>query len=226
MMGALATAGVRGHRFTSSSGYGAFLVLHLRARGVMFSVIAVGVVALIAWAGANHLMSQPFSSGPDARIPVVMGAPLLAAIVVSFGLSGRDEWLERSTAFPWRRVRAVHATVMAVVAGAILALTGLRAAQTYGSFELVRNTVGFLGLVLVAAAVVGVGLAWLPVSAYAAVIYLAAPRDLGGHTVWWTWPLQPWSTSTAAWMAAMLVVVGVVAYSWCGARLTSDNSHT
>ncbi|NDL56930.1 hypothetical protein [Phytoactinopolyspora mesophila] len=225
-MGALTTAGPRIHRHPRrGTSWVRFLGLHMRARLVPYGVVAVALVAAVSWAAAGYLMDRPFSSGPDARIPVVVAAPLVCSILLSMGLGGRDELLERSTAVPWRAVRAGHVVVMATVPGVALALTGMRASQTYGAFELVRNTAGFAGVVLLAAVALGAGLAWLPVGIYAGVVYLAAPRDLPEHTVWWTWPLQPWGTTGAAWVAAALFVAGLILYCRLGARAGHDHDH-
>jgi hypothetical protein len=50
------------------------------------------------------------------------------------------------------------------------------------SFEMVRNTAGYVGLVAGAATLIGARLAWAPAFGYAAVVYIAAPKPLRADT--------------------------------------------
>jgi hypothetical protein len=104
------------------------------------------------------------------------------------------------------------------VLGAGLAAIGLWEPFVYGAFELVRNVFGYVGMVAGATVVVGARLTWAPAFGYAAVVHLAAPKPLRPETAWWTWPLQPWSASPAAWTAVLLFVAGVILYAHFGPR--------
>jgi hypothetical protein len=192
--------------------------LHLRYRGVPAFVVGVAVVALLAWLAADWLVHRDWLGGAEARIPVVAAAPLLAAVLASSGLGGADEELERTTAVPWRLIRALHVLGAFVLVGGVLAVTALWESRTYGAHELVRNAAGYVGMVAAASVVTGTRLAWAPAFGYAAVVYLAAPKPLRPETAWWTWPLQPWNASPAAWAAALLFVAGIILYAHFGPR--------
>jgi hypothetical protein len=192
--------------------------LHLRARGALFFAAGVVGVAAAGWWAADWLVHREWLGGADARIPVVAAAPLLGAVLAATGLGGADEELERSTAVPWRRIRALHILAVTAVLGVALAMIGLWEPRTYGAFELVRNVSGYLGMVAGASAVLGARLAWAPAFGYAAVVYLAAPKPLRPETAWWTWPLQPWSASMAARTAAALFFAGIILYANFGPR--------
>jgi hypothetical protein len=87
----------------------------------------------------------------------------------------------------------------------------------------VIDGLGFVGLVTGSAAVLGARLAWVPAFAYAAVVYIAAPKPILPESAWWTWPLQQWGTDVAAWTAVTLFVAGTVCYVLMGARPSRDS---
>jgi len=192
--------------------------LHLRGRGVPAAVAGVAVVAVVAWLAADWLVHRDWLSGAEARIPVVAAAPLLGAVLISGGLGGADEELDRAAAVPWRLIRALHVVSAFVLVGGALAATSLWEPRIYGAYELVRNTAGYVGMVAAAAPMTGARLAWAPAFGYAAVMYIAAAKPLRPETAWWTWPLQPWRTELAAWVAGGLLVAGLALYVRLGSR--------
>lgn len=196
--------------------------LHVRARTLPLTVVGVVAVAVVGWWASDWLVHRAWSTGADARIPVVVGAPLLAAVFVSVGLGAWDEELEGSTARRWRWIRLTHIAAATLMVGIGLGLIGLWEAREYGSFELVRNVLGFMGLIGVGAALLGARLAWVPPFAYAAVVYFAAPKPVEPGAAWWTWPLQPWETTAATWAATVLFAVGTGVYVLKGARPSRD----
>ncbi|MGN9807757.1 hypothetical protein ACTMSW_00130 [Micromonospora sp. BQ11] len=197
------------------------LTLHLRSRGASTFLVGVGVIALLAWAAGTWLASRPYFDGPAARVPVVALAPLLAALLLGPTLASADEDLERSTPLPWRAWRAGHLLVAALVTAMALSLAGLRAPDTYGAQELVRNALGCIGLVAGGAVLLGVRLAWLPAFVYVCAVYAAAPRHTGVVVAAWAWPIQP-STTAASWLtAAAIFAVGTAGYVHGGARASA-----
>ncbi|WP_431876858.1 hypothetical protein [Micromonospora marina] len=194
------------------------LTLHLRSRGATTFVAGVGVIALLAWAAGTWLASRPYFDGPAARVPVVAVAPLLAALLLGPTLASADEDLERSTPLPWRAWRASHLLVAALATALALSLAGLRAPDTYGAQELVRNALGCIGLVAGGAVLLGVRLAWLPAFVYVCAVYAAAPRQNSAVVAACAWPIQP-STTAASWLtAATIFAVGAAGYVHGGAR--------
>jgi hypothetical protein len=178
--------------------------LHLRARGVPLFLAGLIVTAALAAAAARWLATSVHFDGPGARVPVVVLAPLLAAILLGPTLAGADESLERSLPVPWRLIRSGHLMAAAVVIPAALAAAGLPDPAIYGLYALTRNTLGCLGLVAGAAALLGARLAWLPAFGYVCAVYAAAPARDGGWEEIWAWPVQP-STAGVSWLTAVAV---------------------
>lgn len=198
---------------------GRFIWLHARARAAPSTAAGVAIAGLSAWISATWLVHREFSAGAADRVPVAVGAPLVAVVLVSIGLSGTDEEMEGSTAARWWRIRAIHVLAAAAVAGSALGLGGLWEPQTYGAFELARNTVGYLGIVLVSAVLLGAGLAWVPVFGYVTTMYLASAQSQNDDIALWAWPVQQASVTNASWVAAAAGAFGLVVYSAWGSRI-------
>ncbi|WP_028193036.1 hypothetical protein [Salinispora pacifica] len=198
---------------------GRLLRLHLRARGASAFVAGASAIALLAWAGGTWLAAQPHLGGPAARLPVVVLAPLLAAVLLGPTLAGADEELERGTPLRWPAWRVGHVLLAVLAVATALALTGLRAPETFGAQALARNTLGWIGLVAGATALLGARLAWLPAFGYGCVVYLAAPRDAGVFVALWAWPVQP-ATAAASWLAAGgVLALGLAGYAYRGSAV-------
>ncbi|MFI6761043.1 hypothetical protein ACIBF5_18095 [Micromonospora sp. NPDC050417] len=191
--------------------------LHLRARGGPVFATGLGLVTLLTWGAGTWIAGRPYFDGPASRVPVVMLAPLLAAVLLSPTLAGADEELERGTARPWRRWRLGHLLLAVAGIGAALTSTGLRAPEVFGAHALLRNTLGCVGLVALGAALLGARLAWLPAFGYVCAVYAAGPRS-GDAARFWAWPLQPSSVSASWLTAGTLFAVGTFWYASRGAR--------
>ncbi|MEV6692115.1 hypothetical protein AB0M35_11685 [Micromonospora sp. NPDC051196] len=191
--------------------------MHLTARGGPAFLVGLVVIAVLAWAAGSWLADRPTFGGSVARIPVVALAPLLAAVLLGPSLAGADEELERGTPLPWRVWRTGHVLLAAVLSAAVLSLAGLADPHTFGAYALVRNTLGHTGLVVGAAALLGVRLAWLPAFCYGCAVYAAAPRGTDRVTAIWAWPVQP-SSATVSWLVVgVLFVAGITGYVLRGA---------
>lgn len=192
--------------------------LHLRARGIPVFVAGLLVTAALAAVTADWLASRAYFDGPGARVPVVALAPLLAALLLGPTLGGADETLERSLPTPWRLIRFGHLAAAILATALALTAAGLPDPAIYGVHALARNTIGCVGLVAGAAALLGARLAWVPAFGYVCGVYAAAPARDGGAEELWAWPVQP-STADASWWAALIVfAVGAAAYTRYGAK--------
>lgn len=197
------------------------LWLYSRARHLQWVVPLLLLLAITSWRIALWLAHYVYFDGVNARAPVAIVAPLLAAVLISVTLSGADVDLERSTARLSIRWRTIHALAAAVIPGALLAITALDQPQIWGSYALVRNTIGLVGIVLIAATVLPSTLTWSPALVYVIVVYLAAPRTPEYGSSWWAWPMQP-GTPDSSWIcAAILVITGAVAYGRHGPAATN-----
>lgn len=134
-------------------------------------------------------------------------------------LAGADEEFERGTPLRWPAWRTGHVLLAVLAVATALVLTGLRAPETFGAQALARNTLGWIGLVAGATALLGARLAWLPAFGYGCVVYVAAPRDAGVFVALWAWPVQP-STAAASWVAAGgVLALGLAGYACCGSAV-------
>jgi hypothetical protein len=192
--------------------------LHLRGRRIATLVAGLAVLGLLTWLVADWLMNRPWSAGSSDRALLTRWAPAVAAALGSIGLAGEDEDMERSTAAPWRLVRAVHMAALAVLLAGALALTALSEPETFGAHVLVRNTEGYVGIVAAMATIFGARLSWAPLFALLAIVEVAG-RGAGPASAWWTWPAQPSDVDAASWMAAALFIGGLGVYALFGARI-------
>lgn len=196
-------------------------VLHWRARRGMGVLFAVCALSLSAYYLGQWLIARPYLGGPDARVPVAVLVPLMASALVSTTLGGADVNLERACPRLDRRRRIGHALLSGLGVGVLLGVAGLTEPETFGSLALIRNELGMLGSVYLAATLVPIIVAWAPTFAYVIVVYLAAPGSPTFGSTWWAWPMQDGGYD-ASWMSAlMLFTAGVVAYGWFGPPPTS-----
>lgn len=198
------------------------LWFHSRALHLQWVVPLLLLLAVISWRIALWLAHYLYFDSVNARAPVAIVAPLLAAVLISVTLSGADVDLERSTARLSIRWRTVHGLVAAVIPGALLAITALDQPQIWGSYALVRNTIGLVGIVLIAATVLPATLTWSPALIYVIVVYFAAPRTPDYGASWWAWPMQPGAPDSSWICATILVITGAVAYGRRGPAPTTS----
>lgn len=173
----------RGRHASRRGSFG--IALHLRARHVTTLVAGLAGLGLLTWLVADWLMSQPWSAGPSDRALLTRWSPAVAAALGSIGLAGEDEDMERSTAAPWRPIRAVHMTGFALLLAGVLALTAQSEPETFGAHVLARNTVACVGVVAALAAVVGARFPGRPCSrsllSSRSLAAVPARRRHGGH---------------------------------------------
>lgn len=206
---------------SGGSGGGALLrplVLFGRARHLPAFAVAVVVICLLAWWAGEWLSSQEMFDGPRARPPVTALAPLLLAVAVSATLYAADEELERTAAWRWPRLRAAQVVVLTTLAGAAVAGTALEDPNVYGAVEVARNTLACVGMITMAAPIIGGRLAWAPAFGYVTTIYLLAPKPVEPDTGWWTWPTQMSNSHSAWWAATAWFTLGLLMFAWQGSR--------
>ena len=192
--------------------------LHIRARRIGWASLCLAALACLAWGAAQWLGSQPHLGGPQARPPVTSLAPLIAALLASLTLNGADVELERSVPRLTAGWRIAHALAAVVIACWVLGLVATHHPQEFGSYALVRNTAGLLGMVLFAVTVLPPNLSWAPAFTYSLLIYLAAPRTTSAGSQVWAWPMQPGPLGASWIVAAGVLAAGVSAYSIRGPR--------
>ncbi|MFE0104023.1 hypothetical protein [Streptomyces sp. NPDC059009] len=191
--------------------------LYARSRALPLTLATLAAAAALAAWGA-YWVQEHLGYGGNARIPVVVLAPLLAASAIGTGLHSHSDDLDRTAARPWWPRRTVQLLALTALSAGLLALAVPGHPERYGAPALVRNLLGDTGLAAASAALVGARLSWLPVTVYGSAVYLAAPREPGGASAVWAWPMQP-GPQGAAWAVAVgLFAVGGVLYASRGAR--------
>jgi hypothetical protein len=142
-------------------------VLYARSRQVPASVAAATLFCLLVRAVAP--------SG-DPRWPALAITGAVSALAV--GLSGQDDDLDRTAAWPWPMYRLVHVLAIALVAALLVTCT---APLPF----VARACVGMTGLAALGAGLFGGHLAWTPPCAWFALTFfsdswlLAPPDSLG-----------------------------------------------
>jgi hypothetical protein len=139
--------------------------------------------------------------------------------IAAVGLSGQDVDLDRSAAIRWPVRRFAHLLLIGVVTGALVLGALVLGGPPVGTWLVVRNTAGALGLAGLAATVAGGHFGWtLPLFWYAVAVFVpeSPPRPVSTEIV--AWMLQPGDSVPANWTAMVAAVVGLVAYTRSGGR--------
>ena len=191
--------------------------LHLRSRRVPTALLALALCggalrALLHW----HLMNGGALEQQDPMV-IEAGAAVLVAMTTHspFGEAERatGRWL------PYLRLGAALASTGIAIGALQLGVTG--ASLPGGVLTLARNVIGIAGIGLLASLVTGGLLAWIPLLGYLGFAEYAL------NAAWrnpWTWPVRP-PADRGAWICAVLVlVIGLVAVTFRGARTSlADN---
>jgi hypothetical protein len=184
--------------------------LFLASRSVLTCLVILIVCALVLRVALQWL---PRTGTLSRQIPLTVEAAAAAAIGVTtrspFGDTERaaGRWL------PLLRLAAVVVTT-----GAALGLLATGAASRHlagGILDLLRDLGGFAGIALLAAAVVGSGLAWAGPLGYLVVAISAIE---GNWTTPWVWPARPPHDHGAAICAVVVFAAGVVVHTLRPAR--------
>jgi hypothetical protein len=180
--------------------------LYARSRGAQFGLsMAIGVT--VAVKVLSHAGSSP---------GIGWGAFLLLLVtsVLSVGLDGQDQQLDRTAAIRWQPRRLTHLLLIGVVGGGVVLALG----SAYGSPAIVlRNTVGLVGLVGVATVAFGAQFSWILPFAWCVVALPLPPGDGTGYEIG-TWMLQNSDVTAANWTAWLIGTAGIVGYALRGPR--------
>ncbi|MFF9395702.1 hypothetical protein [Streptomyces griseoluteus] len=191
------------------------LPLYARSRALPQTLATLAATTGFAvWAaGALDAWLDPYR-----RVPVVALAPLLAAAVIGASLRSDSDELDRTAVRPWWPRRLTHLLALTVLASAVLPVAVAGHAETFGPPAMIRNLLGCVGIVTLAAVVLGARLSWLPAFGYVSAVYLASSGARGRAATVWAWPVQP-GAQPGAWAAALAVfALGTVLHAVRGAR--------
>nr|WP_237522767.1 hypothetical protein [Streptomyces sp. SID1328] len=155
---------------------------------------------------------------PGRRVPVVALTPLLAATAIGVSLRSDFDELDRTAVRPWWTRRLAQLLALTALASAVLPVAVAGHAATFGPPAMVRNVLGCVGIVALAAVVLGARLSWLPAFGYVSAAYLGSSGAHGRAATVWAWPVQP-GPQPGAWAAALTAfALGTALYAVRGAR--------
>lgn len=198
--------------------------LHCRARRVYWVLAALLILSAVSWYAAASLAGHPELGGFPARAPVVVGAPLLAAVLVSATLTGPEPELDRTSARLGHAWRAGHACLAMTVPALLLAAAVPGQPFEWGAAVMVRNVAGLVGVVLLTAEWLPTTPSWAPGFGYTAVCYLAAPKTPRAGSDVWAWPMQPGGPDASWVMAAGIASAGITVYVLGNRRQSTSES--
>ncbi|MFJ6846042.1 hypothetical protein ACIQRE_25635 [Streptomyces griseoluteus] len=191
------------------------LPLYARSRALPRTLAALAATTGFAVWAAGSLDAW---LDPYRRVPVVALAPLLAAAVIGASLRSDSDELDRTAVRPWWPRRLAHLLALTALASALLTPVVAGHAETFGPPVMARNVLGCVGIVALAAVVLGARLSWLPAFAYVSAACLASSGARGRAATVWAWPVQP-GAQPGDWAAALAAfALGAVLYAVRGAR--------
>lgn len=185
------------------------LILWLRVRRAKAIVIALaGFASLTLLAGDVALAMPPLLASYGLSVPVVLLGPLLISAVVGWGVTSGESRLEQVSSRPIPLFDVVLAVGAAAVACGFGVVIGVLAASPYAGAA-GRNALGYVGLLMVAAPMVGIR-AGSTVPPIVVIVAALVGGDPSGHPRWWVWPLMPVGDAFA-WISVLSVLVlGIV----------------
>ena len=209
--------------------------LYARSRLAGYALAVLALVALVSWAAALGLVSRPFAVPEVALVPVLVFAPLAAACVVVACASSPFGETELTASYGLPALRLGHLAGLLTCA-ALALLAAVAWGPGHGGWMLARNLLGFAGLALLAARVVGARMSWIVPFAFVTVATFVGRAEAreeperdgplaelmglvpAGEYEWWAWPLRP-GDDPYSWAVVLgLVFVGLSLVCLFGAR--------
>ena len=198
-------------------------VLYLRSRLVGWALLVLSFLALASWATTWWAIRRPEHDVTDgALIPILAFATLAAACLVVATARSPFGDAELTVAYPLPPLRLGHLAGLLLLSASTLAaallLFDLEGAWlAYPLLALLRNLVGFTGLALLAALVVGARLSWIVPLTFDALAYLTARLSEDTYAQW-AWHLQS-GRDELSWVVALaLLIAGLSVVCLYGAR--------
>jgi hypothetical protein len=156
-----------------------------------------------------------FSNSRAVGPPMVVLTILLLVAALTATLSGPDDTLEGTAAFPWQPRRIAHLLTAFGIVVALPLATLATGAQFGPAWLVVRDAGGLLGLTALSAATIGTARAWfLPLGWTLAAILFPRSGPVIGLIL--TWQAQPPASNAATVTAGVLGLGGLIAYAMAG----------
>jgi len=186
--------------------------LYLRSRLIGRTVAVLGATAGLTWLWLQWSRQSTLTID---MLPVSM--PLAAAVVIGASTGSPFGEIEVTASRSLASIRLWHLAGLLLLATMALALPVVWWSVPEAKWLLVRNLLGFTGLALITARLLGGGLCWVLPLGYAILSMLAyQPRE----EIQWAWPVVAAGDSGASIFAASLLLVGLALIIGRGARDT------
>jgi hypothetical protein len=194
---------------------------HLRVRIAQQSAVLL-VVGVIGWLVASWQLARPLADDHALIALVTMVSAMAGALIASSVVDplGEIGIAANRSRLHWTVFPLVVACMVAALALFPLAILG---GSDYGAAALLRNTAGFAGLGLIAAAIVPGRSATVMVLAFAAAV-LVAGRQPDSSFAPWAWPLFTGPSGGAAAVAVTLCALGGVSLVLPGRRIRATRA--
>lgn len=177
-----------------------------RRYAMHFSVVAGSLVAVLLVGDTAFPVPNLFG-GSSLRLPIMLLLPLASSSMVSYCLS-RSDRLELTGIRPTRWLDCavmVTTAVVGLLAGSLIQVAGLNDQ----GFAVGRNMVGYIGLSLIGAAIVGAQASSLfPVTV--ALVTSSLGAQVNGQARNWAWPAANAESVLALVLAVATLVLGLL----------------
>ena len=182
----------------------------LQVRRLDLGLLTILGMALVLTLIGDWSITLPSLLGSDGSIiPLPLVLPFAVAIVVAFSLTTGDPLLDRVSSRPILLLDSLYAGLIAAAA----LLVYLLLEQVFAidlALEAGRNTLGYIGLVLLGRHMLGVQVAALaPIAVVLGLALLGISS--GGAFYWWSWPFVPDNNLWSWGVMVSLLVVGILA---------------
>lgn len=195
------------------------LELYLRSRSAFYGAIYLIGVALLGWMAANLLIIQ-LSYGEKPYmilIPVLLFAPLASACIIGTSIRSPFGDVERTSCCPLPILRFLHLAGLLALSSLTLLFASSSWSFLYAELTLMRNLLGFAGLVFLTARVLDSSLSWTIPLAYVSLVQLTG-RNSQGEPFWWAWPLHSVTHMPSAALALTTLIAGLVVVCLSGSQ--------
>jgi Mn2+/Fe2+ NRAMP family transporter len=192
----------------------------VRAHRAHWSALAILLITLItSLAGSKAIR---FRVTDSLAVPWLLFVPVLSASLIGFSAASQmHDWEELST----RQLFKYRVTLLLSLLALATLVTDLAAneAGTYSGAAAIRNLVGFTGLALIGAVLLGASACWVVPLGYAAVSIVGGSSR--SQVEAWAWPALTGTAAGATAQAVVVCVVGLAAAATMTERLNRATSN-
>jgi hypothetical protein len=184
--------------------------LHLSSRRTPQALILLAAIAVIL--RASHSVTKDSNLFSQVTLMLITVA---AAAIIAAGTRTPFGEPEHTASSSLPILRLTHLATLTATTTATLAIAAWTATYGMSAPMILRNVTGLIGVALLTAALLGAHLAWTAPLGY--IMYCGGQLDIHVSNLW-TWPTQPTSNHTATAIAAALLIAGITAITFTGAR--------